>query len=537
MKQRLVLLSGLLPFLLLFAVVAPHTASLAQEVTATPTPAATVDPLPSTTPIPTLSIPVQGTPVPTATPNALMIFDLLPEIGVLPAEVPQFTTIVTSERTLSVDDWSAGLQSEFPEQEALIVALIERYRAAGVIGTHQRLLLAEDCAGFAIFGIGTELFLLPGTGSAQALVDDPVLPELYSSIFGWQPDADHNLPGNLYTGPVQTLPCDTASTRYVLDYAFGPVVVSLQIFAPNLTERETVLSAFMPFIETINARIATRLGFPQESFGSTDTSADDDDITTTDTSTTPADGQFAAPACENGFSVPMVSIPQTTFFMGLRDDQPGPPDERPGREVTVDAFCIDVFEVTNARYIGCVNDGSCTPPGRTDSTLVDDYYQNPAYSNFPVLHVTWQQAQDYCAYRGGRLPTEAEWELVARYDLMTDTMRSYPWGNQSPNGDRVNGMMRDVGDVVEVGQHPEGVSSYGVFDLSGNAAEWVQDWYGPYSRSETDNPTGPAEGTQRVVRGGAFDSTADALRGGARGTQSPVVASSAISFRCIIPQD
>src|SRR5690606_23671911 len=70
--------------------------------------------------------------------------------------------------------------------------------------------------------------------------------------------------------------------------------------------------------------------------------------------------------CNNSFNIPMILVPETIFFMGLSDDQAGPSNERPGRNVTVTSFCIDVYEVTNARYTNCVNDGACTLPQRED---------------------------------------------------------------------------------------------------------------------------------------------------------------------------
>lgn len=242
-------------------------------------------------------------------------------------------------------------------------------------------------------------------------------------------------------------------------------------------------------------------------------------------------------ACANEFNIPMVLIPETTFFMGLTDDQAGPSDERPGHPVTVSAFCMDVYEVTNARYTNCINDGACTPPQRKDSTLFKGYFSSPSFARFPVINLTWDQAQAYCAYRGGRLPTEAEWEIAARYDPESGTMRTYPWGTQSPNASRANYKGRGIGDVMEVGQHPDGASPYGVYDLSGNVAEWVLDWYGPYNRQERLNPVGPQTGSQRVVRGGSFASDAEGIRGGVRAKQSPGIENPEVGFRCVLPSD
>lgn len=230
----------------------------------------------------------------------------------------------------------------------------------------------------------------------------------------------------------------------------------------------------------------------------------------------------------------MVLIPQTSYFMGLRDNQRGPENERPGRMVEVNPFCIDIYEVTNAQYIACVNDGACTPPQRTSiNNILDDYYKNTAFSQFPMVNVTWEQASTFCAYRGGRLTTEAEWELAAAYRPERDEKTSYPWGNQFPTPE----LARYENDLpVEVGQRPAGNSAYGLMDMAGNVAEWVADWYSPYQREHTINPTGPETGTEKIVRGGAYDDDANGIRSGRRESRQPHLSSQRIGFRCVIPQ-
>jgi formylglycine-generating enzyme required for sulfatase activity len=235
--------------------------------------------------------------------------------------------------------------------------------------------------------------------------------------------------------------------------------------------------------------------------------------------------------CPSQFGIEMVFIPATSFMMG---SDIGPSNERPVREVTVDDFCIDVFEVTNTQYTRCVNDGVCTAPRRLNSRTVNDYYESAIHGRFPAVNVTWQQAQAYCEYRGGRLPTEAEWELVARYDPETEMMRTFPWGRQAADTSKANYEASIFGDTVEGGQHPSGISPFGVHDLSGNVAEWVFDWFGPYRSTDVDNPVGSDEGTARVVRGGSFDSSAEEIRGGYRDSQSPDVISDQVGFRCVI---
>ncbi|MDZ4765174.1 MAG: formylglycine-generating enzyme family protein [Chloroflexota bacterium] len=262
---------------------------------------------------------------------------------------------------------------------------------------------------------------------------------------------------------------------------------------------------------------------------------------------TPGTGQTVAPtdaprevgdSCATAFDVDMRYVPPTTFFMGLSTAEAGANDERPGHDVTVSAFCIDAYEVTNAQYAECVNEGVCTPPENTDAESYGaNYYEQ--FQLFPVVNVTWTQAQAFCAYRDGHLPTEAEWELVARHDPATGAMRTYSWGNQSPQGDAAVGDERAnfAARVIKGGgQHPTGVSAYGVYDLSGNVAEWVFDGYAPYDRDANVDPMGDESAMQRVVRGGSYADDANAIRGGVRTAQSPTISANDLGFRCVLRQ-
>ena len=194
----------------------------------------------------------------------------------------------------------------------------------------------------------------------------------------------------------------------------------------------------------------------------------------------------------------MVLVPAGEFPMGSED---GSENERPVHEVYLDAFYIDKYEVSNGQYEMCVKAGKCDAPSVTSSSTRDNYYGNPSYADYPVIFVTWYNAQDYCAWAGGRLPTEAEWEKAARG---TDD-RTYPWGNGDPNCSLANSYNDDtgsycVGDTSEVGSYPTGASPYGALDMTGNVAEWVSDWYSPdyYSNSPVSNPLGPASGDRNV---------------------------------------
>lgn len=183
-------------------------------------------------------------------------------------------------------------------------------------------------------------------------------------------------------------------------------------------------------------------------------------------------------------------------------------DELPLHQVSVDAFVIDKFEVTNAQYTLCVTNGACAVPYYQRSATRPDYYSNEEYANYPKVAVSWFEASDYCEWAGGRLPTEAEWVRAAR----GGDKRVYPWGDETPDCLKANTLDENtgklcLGDTAPVGSYPEGASPFGVMDMVGNAWEWTADWYHKdyYSLSPELNPQGPEQGVNKVVHGGGFD--------------------------------
>lgn len=223
----------------------------------------------------------------------------------------------------------------------------------------------------------------------------------------------------------------------------------------------------------------------------------------------------------------MIEISAGEFIMGL-DGVQALEDERPAHRVWLDTFVIDQYEVTTAQYAEFFNSETRIPPWQWETIELS------RHSDRPVIGVSWHDAEAYCRWKGKRLPTEAEWEKVARG---TDG-RSYPWGNQVPTNQRANFALgaRFSYDLVlaPVQSHPQGRSPYGLHHMAGNAYEWVQDWYAIdyYQGSPDRNPTGPEQGQFKVVRGGSWSDLPKYLLTYGRFKLPPNTRNSYTGFRC-----
>jgi formylglycine-generating enzyme required for sulfatase activity len=248
------------------------------------------------------------------------------------------------------------------------------------------------------------------------------------------------------------------------------------------------------------------------------------------------------------FGVPMMRIPAGPFIVGgdptqaveicriFRDECSISwfLDEEPAHRVELGDYLIDQFEVTNARYAECVDAGVCDPPDVTSSATRESYYGNPEYADYPVIYVSWDDADTYCSWRGARLPTEAEWETAARGGLEG---YAFPWGDDIPAcetnslfGARFddNGLCDDA-DSAQVGSYWPNFLT--IYDMSGNVLEWTADWYDFYPGGDPDISDEFGE-TYRVARGGSWYTYGDTMRVAIRFPALPTASFDHYGFRC-----
>ena len=240
--------------------------------------------------------------------------------------------------------------------------------------------------------------------------------------------------------------------------------------------------------------------------------------------------------------ISQVYVPAGCFMMGSSDEQIAaaqklnPPGwakatalyEQPQHEVCLTkGYWIDQYEVTNAAFDAFVKDGGYTNEAywstggavwlkQQDVDKLPVACEGDDKVDNPRVCVTWYEAQAYAAWRGGSLPTEAQWEFAAR----GTESHIYPWGDE---WDAAKANVLDSEGLTAAGSYPDGVSWVGAYDMAGNAMEWVQDWLSStyYAKSPKDDPTGQETGTRKVEKGGWWGSNAYVARSAYRHFEDP----------------
>ena len=229
----------------------------------------------------------------------------------------------------------------------------------------------------------------------------------------------------------------------------------------------------------------------------------------------------------------------------------GNSDEQPVHTVSLNAFYIDKYEVTNAKYATYLNEALAAGLIQaSSSTVTKDGYElldlngsycqisysgssfvvNSGKENYPVIEVTWYGADEFAKHYGKRLPTEAEWEYAARGGSQS---QGYTYSGSNTAGDVAWYSGNSGSSTHPVGQKQ--ANEIGTHDMSGNVWEWCNDWYGSnyYSSNPTNNPQGPSTGSYRVLRGGSWYDDTNSVRCAYRNNSEPHYSIYNFGFRCV----
>jgi formylglycine-generating enzyme required for sulfatase activity len=207
-------------------------------------------------------------------------------------------------------------------------------------------------------------------------------------------------------------------------------------------------------------------------------------------------------------------------------------DEHPVRKITLRSFRIGKFPVTVEQFGSFMDSGGYAEPGFWPKGF--GMFKNPeawqeqrAHADWPVVGVSWYEAAAYCAWAGGRLPTEAEWKRAAR----GSHNNRYPWGNEPPLDHSRANYDRIIKHPTPEADYPQGRTKEGLSDLLGNVQEWCSDWHDYYVRGRHEDPLGPADGNVKVLRGGSWDLVPEYVRVSARFESEPKDRYSVMGFR------
>ena len=243
----------------------------------------------------------------------------------------------------------------------------------------------------------------------------------------------------------------------------------------------------------------------------------------------------------------MIYIPAGEFTMGSDIYS----FEQPIQQISLDAYLIDKYLVTNRQFKQFVDENNYqTDAEKNGSGEVwtskrwrneqDAIWKKPDGStsiegkeDYPVSQISHNDAIAYCEWAGKELPTEAQWEMAAR----GPGGGIYPWGNSDPDETIANYSDSFIEGTTPVTKYEKGQSYYGAFDMAGNLYQWCKDWYTPGAERKADNPTGPDEGTERVLKGGSYSESMDSLRSAYRISADPAASKAIYGFRCVKKAD
>ena len=223
----------------------------------------------------------------------------------------------------------------------------------------------------------------------------------------------------------------------------------------------------------------------------------------------------------------MVQVPEGPFIMGSKD---GDPDEVPERQVFLTAFYIDTKEVSQEEY---ARFAKMTKRSLPKIEVFEDDQSKLLQPEFAAMSMSWDEAVAYCKWAGKRLPTEAEWEKAGR----GEGKRKYAWGDTVRGGlanANLDGSEDGYRYLAPPGSFEAGRSPYGIYDMTGNVAEWVADSYDEhyYEKAPYRDPKGPERGDLKVVRGGSWRETEHNARLSKRFAAKSWRTDITIGFRC-----
>jgi len=271
---------------------------------------------------------------------------------------------------------------------------------------------------------------------------------------------------------------------------------------------------------------------------------------------------FYKPVINPNINIETVNIPAGTFAMGSPTSEVDRDGDETQFQVTLSAFKMSKYEITNAQYAAFLNakgigsDGFYAAGAYPTQALINASYGSydwglhytgeqwvpvVGYENHPVIYVTWHGATEFATYSGGTLPTEAQWEYACRAGTampfntgacLSDAQANYNWAN--PYNTCTNTNTTYPGTTQAVGSYAP--NAYGLYDMHGNVWEWCSDWYGIYPTTAQTNPTGALSGSYRVYRGGGWRNNAQLCRSALRNFSNPDFSYYSIGFRLVLPQ-